>query len=184
MSDLFGRTSVRESDSDRLYSARVNRKANLFEEDDTQEDDTQVDDLDLAAEMLTYDKPDLKTWKPKPSATANRQRKPDLFTDNTAELEEAQTEKLLAVTENVVKNVSQVQPPAETKQSTVTPKQEKSSETSAASVSKEVEDLLAKLDKSDPFASANKPADINAADFDVSAYITQNTQSQKRGLFD
>merc|ERR1712110_175019 len=144
MSDLFAKASVRESDSDRLSSARVNRKANLFDEDDTEVDDAQVDDLDLAAEMITFDKPELKTWKPTPSPTAaaNRQRKPDLFTDNQAELEEIHTEQLLAATENIVKNVTKFEAPQEIQEPLGTHKPEKSrsTETSKESVSREVED--------------------------------------------
>jgi len=77
---LFSQLTVRDNDSQKLYNKRVARSSNLFSEDEPEEDDTKVDDLSLAAEMISYDKPAMKTWK-----TRNTD---NLFTDKKAEEEE------------------------------------------------------------------------------------------------
>lgn len=77
---MFSQQSVRDTGINATYKSRVNKSSSLFDDDEPEEDDTKIDDLDLAAEMVTYEKPTMKTW--------HAHKKDNLFTDTTAEEEE------------------------------------------------------------------------------------------------
>ena len=86
---MFSKCTVREESSkvtDSIYTSRLNKRSNLFDETNPDEDDTVVDDLTLAAEMITYEKPTLKTWKSKKESS--------LFTDTSSEDEITRVEAL------------------------------------------------------------------------------------------
>ena len=77
---MFSQQSVRDTGINATYKARVNKSSSLFDDDEPEEDDTKIDDLDLAAEMVTYEKPTMKIWK--------AHKKDNIFTDTTEEEEE------------------------------------------------------------------------------------------------
>ena len=176
---LFGQVTVRETDSDELYAARLNRSASLFTEEDTVEDDTRIDDLELATELLTHQQKEKKVWSGS-SAT----RRGALFED---EKEEVETNPL-----DVTKTSEEPQSLPQSLSSTANeeedfflpqqPAKDTKLQDDADSITLQVESLLQKL--STTSSTPSIASQEISSDFDVSAYISQNSSAPARGLFD
>jgi len=85
--------------------------------------------------------------------------------------------------DNVVTKEKEINTSTATPSTNSTATNKNETEISASDVSQQVDDLLQKFGPSQTATSNASPVNISQ-DFDVSAYISANTQNKPKGLFD